>query len=798
MSRNYSKSRTSKHYFPYNQNQNLDNKETYNENFSSKNQRNPERSSNVSSGYRIKRSIYEGTTKSNFNSYKEGGTRTFNSKNLEVPISRIRNPHLQTLDESSSLEENLTVLEPKTKQEFFNKPKKFSGEKKTKNSNNFPRTDDFWPNPIFQHESGTERNLLNFLNSNNTDQNYYKNTLSTESSHSKGIYFKRDYERGVLNGKNNPLKLKEDDELNIDFDEDLAQFLKDLNSESDYTSNSSENQVSPNLNYNEYLKDFQEDSIENDTFKDYSKSNSPNEKINEKNQLNFTKNEPFFEDLYSDLENYSNKNNCDILTPKKKFNYEINHEKLKETLNLIPNCSKSLLEDELDMFPKKRIFIPQSDLIQKELLTKLTDESSNNETKKILELGCKLKSNSEYKEIIKAYLKDYSTFGEHLEFLKEVWLPQIEKNLNKSLSNGNYTQKQNPNIDIERVLKESAEFEQLSTKELLEYILGGKDNSKAVQGFIQSFNEERAKILLKKLEPSISLLAYHKDACYIIQAGIDRFPKFGKLLMKLVKTQLLGMMQDEYASRVLQKMATKKVEGFLEFCEDCFEIQLENFISKLTAVLFTIRFLEKGSPRSREILAKRIISDPKIILDMPFAKRVLVGVIHLMPRSLVKKVYGSLEPLFLQLVDETFGNYLLQKIFTFELKCFYSSLRRPIISQLKHLFCRKSPRLIIFRLLEYDWDGEFSFLVANMLSNSSVEYMTKWVLKRPETVDLYLLAIIKCELGNSRAMLAFLSAKTLSNLKPISKCHQCKFFLKNSSKNDKKFNRNMEMFEICW
>lgn len=129
----------------------------------------------------------------------------------------------------------------------------------------------------------------------------------------------------------------------------------------------------------------------------------------------------------------------------------------------------------------------------------------------------------------------------------------------------------------------------------------------------------------------------------------------------------------------------------------------EDFLKSLSSVIFVTKLITESNDESKfKFIEKIIEKDQTLIQDENNFVRILVSYFSILSDESIKNVFKHLKKHIWNLLNDKFGNYILQKVIERNIKPYKTIIENLCLKHLLKLIQKKHPRYIIFKLIEAD------------------------------------------------------------------------------------------------
>jgi len=189
-----------------------------------------------------------------------------------------------------------------------------------------------------------------------------------------------------------------------------------------------------------------------------------------------------------------------------------------------------------------------------------------------------------------------------------------------------------------------------------------RQDSSKLQNYLKGVKENQLKICYEKLKGKLFDFSFKKFGNYITQIFLERLPEFREEFCKLSIRNFSQMVSNEYACRVLQKLILLKDTKFINHVIDLVKHDYRPFMRNLSSVIMLNKLIINLKEKSKvEFLEKLIIQRPEIVLEEPYAIRLLVSLFTKFDDQSIRKMFTALRPYMYHLITHKFGMYVIQK-----------------------------------------------------------------------------------------------------------------------------------------
>lgn len=188
---------------------------------------------------------------------------------------------------------------------------------------------------------------------------------------------------------------------------------------------------------------------------------------------------------------------------------------------------------------------------------------------------------------------------------------------------------------------------------------------------------------------------------------MDRLPSYQEKFISIAIENFDSLVANEFGSRVLQKLL--KNPQFQQFSLNKLETNFEEFLTNLSSVIFSTKLIaEIGDESKFKFIERMIEKDFSVIKDQNNFVRLLVSYFSILSDSSIHTIFKHLKKNIWNLLNDKFGNYILQKVIERNIKPYKNIIESLCLKHLLKLIQKKHPRYIIFKLIEADSTGKFS------------------------------------------------------------------------------------------
>lgn len=311
-------------------------------------------------------------------------------------------------------------------------------------------------------------------------------------------------------------------------------------------------------------------------------------------------------------------------------------------------------------------------------------------------------------------------------------------------------QKYDPNKKeklIEEQQKEHVEniYTKLNTHQLKQISFEDKDISSKFQVYLKYAEEEDLMVVFEKMKTCLYELSFDQYGNYIVQIMIERSEVISDFLIENYCLQFFDeMLENQFSSRVLQKTLSSKNEKVKELSMKKLKRNFYFFIKELSSVIFVTKLINEIDDENEFYFIENILKETNggIIVKFPNVLRILVSIFSKFSDNILKRMFKILKKFIWNLLNDKFGNYILQKIIEKNLDPFKEIIEEKCLSNASRVILKKYPRFILLKLIENDANGIFCerFFRA-VCFNQKPYFVHKKLIWKKETSSLVLLSL---------------------------------------------------------
>jgi pumilio RNA-binding family len=410
-------------------------------------------------------------------------------------------------------------------------------------------------------------------------------------------------------------------------------------------------------------------------------------------------------------------------------------------------------------------------------MKQIMPEKDQKKVKIDLKLNQKYPINLETFGQLKHFVLNFQMFGRFVKESQEYQYSRIHEIASNILVKTKYTPTC-PQVSVEekeKILNE-IKYERMSSQELNLISLEEKEKSTKFQNYLKLVDLGTLEKIAKKMRDCIYELSFDKFGNYIAQILVERLPSIRKYVMPICKERFEEMMSNEFSSRVLQKLICLGEEEFIKFSIVRFSKNFSLFIKDLSSVIFATKLINQSKNEEDYLFLVKILEkDPKIVLNEPHMMRLLVSIFSQFSDDMLKRMFKPLKKYIWNLLNDKFGNYILQKVIERNIKPFKGIIENLCAKHCQKLILKKYPRYILLRIIENDNTGKFSEKIFYQICFKEDEsYIQKKIVWKVETSCLVLLALMKMKLGKLKKLFPKFVELLLKDEESFLKNNQCK------------------------
>ena len=408
---------------------------------------------------------------------------------------------------------------------------------------------------------------------------------------------------------------------------------------------------------------------------------------------------------------------------------------------------------------------------------------------------------SNFKQV-KNFIDNYRVFGSHLTESKTEQFDSVFNFASSLLVKTKYIPNglaENTNQDKAQISKLRKAYLEMPADELYRQSHEEKESSSKLQSFLKIADLGDLEKIAGRMKGRIYSLCFDKYGNYVAQIFLERLPKFRQNFRSIYMKNLKEMMENQYSSRVLQKLISLNDSKFLRFSVGMFSKNFKLFLRDLSSVIFATKLINQASSEDSdfEFLVKVLEAKPKIILDEPHMMRLLVSAFSKFENQLLRRIFKPLKKYIWNMLNDKFGNYILQKVVEKDLRPYKSLIESLCIKHSQKLILKKYPRYILLKIIENDEFGKFSERFFYQLCfKEGQSYVHKKIMWKPETSCLLVLAMFRMKEAKLRKLFPRFIGLVLKDKENFKKeASQCKFTNQNQKNSKIQFFQKIQKFQ---
>lgn len=327
---------------------------------------------------------------------------------------------------------------------------------------------------------------------------------------------------------------------------------------------------------------------------------------------------------------------------------------------------------------------------------------------------------------------DQAPLGHLFETIKENCLSKL---LNKKVTK----KQEDVSVILDDLTPEIKNF--YSLKELFNMCLFNKEKSIQVQAYLKLQTPQDLDHIAKFFLQYIDQLVFNKFGNYVVQFLIEIHLPSREYMAHLTLENFVGYAENEYGSRIMQKLGSLSSK----YCYEALGYFYKNFnvlIRNITGSILLSKLISTSRNEQDYMFAVHILEKNKDYLRKAYFNRMLSTLVSCCSLQVLDTVVGLIKNHIWTLMNDKFGNYVLQIILERSHQQGTNLIRSACLKNSDLVLTRKYPKFLIIKILELDADQAFSVeMMKNLvkLDNSALFA----VMEKKDSSSLLLLVLTK-------------------------------------------------------
>ena len=282
--------------------------------------------------------------------------------------------------------------------------------------------------------------------------------------------------------------------------------------------------------------------------------------------------------------------------------------------------------------------------------------------------------------------------------------------------------------------------EKLCASQLLKLSCEDKESSIKVQLYLTSLNKKELEGVVRYFLRYIPKLCKDKNANYVIQYMIESNSYMKKSVQDLLMNNFLKYAENEYGSRVIQKISILDKEFMIKTLEK-FGQNFDRLIENITGSILISKLIANCDDNTVSDFILDILEKNKEYLKKAYFNRMLSTLVNCCSEDVLDRIINNIHAYIWLLMNDKFGNYLLQLFFERKNKKAMDLVYLNCLQNSNLLFIKKYPKFLLIKILEkYQVDQDFlKDLVRSVLEEGKPVMVP--ILQRRDSSYLFLLTI---------------------------------------------------------
>ncbi len=244
------------------------------------------------------------------------------------------------------------------------------------------------------------------------------------------------------------------------------------------------------------------------------------------------------------------------------------------------------------------------------------------------------------------------------------------------------------------------QLEGLSARDLIDLSVVNQQNSKRVQAFLESANNQTLRSIIKLLHKDLPLLMIDQFGCYIPGCVIRLDPGFAQFCEAYCLDNIGKLCIDKCAVKVMQALAGVSVTFSLHYLAHFKKNYFSLVFNKESMIILNKVILQISDPNLLRFLVEDVEYNFSLEeFERPQLLRLLSSLIERCSGVLLERLVGAMLPHVWWLVDDKFGNYAILTLLKYRVSSDRNTVSSTVLIEPEAMFAKKYRRVLLLNCL---------------------------------------------------------------------------------------------------
>jgi hypothetical protein len=275
--------------------------------------------------------------------------------------------------------------------------------------------------------------------------------------------------------------------------------------------------------------------------------------------------------------------------------------------------------------------------------------------------------------------------------------------------------------------------------ELLNLSKASREDSIRVQEYLKSLDPVNLDLVATFLSMHLEELITDKFGNYVVQLLVNIHPDSLRSVIDLGVAKFKDIAVNEYGSRLFQVVCALSSE-FNTKALKLFEANFDDLITNIAGSILLSRLIATADSELNYRFAIRKLEKNKSYLQKGYYNRMLATLVGTCSDTMASEVVNLIKNNVWVLMNDKFGNYVLQVLFTRDNQQAISLCKVACLRNANNILFRKYPKYILLKIHELGTYSSFiEELVTAILKSSDIIYQD--LASKSEAFNLFLLLL---------------------------------------------------------
>jgi hypothetical protein len=249
---------------------------------------------------------------------------------------------------------------------------------------------------------------------------------------------------------------------------------------------------------------------------------------------------------------------------------------------------------------------------------------------------------------------------------------------------------------------------------VLKMAIASREDSIKVQEYLASLDPINLDLMATFLSFNLDILIFDKLGNYVVQQIVGLHEETLQTVVDMSLQDFSRYAKDEYGSRLLQVVCTLSPDFNLKALK-LFEANFDDMITNIAGSILLSKLIATASSESNYRFILRMVEVKKSYLQMAYFNRLLTTLVSCCSNGMLSEVVTVVKTNAWSLMNDKFGNYVLQIIFTRDHMQGVKICKEVCKSNAETILFRKYPKFFLLKIYELNKYKDFLRDIVNII-----------------------------------------------------------------------------------